>query len=586
MKKAVLPVVLIAFALAVSGCGSASYAAETQQTGALLSETVQEAPTQENTQDTEQASSLQLLDASEMFTDRDMEIGYDDDSSIRISLNGESASCSSQAVQISGGTVTITQDGTYILSGSLNDGTVVVDAPDTAKLQLVLDGVDISSSGSAAIYIVEADKVFITTAADSENSLENGGEYIAVDDNNIDAVIFSKTDLTLNGSGTLTIHAGAGHGIVSKDDLVLTSGSYEIEAASHGISGKDSVRIANGTFSIVSGKDGIHSENSDNAELGFIYISGGSFNIDAQGDGLSAASAMQIDGGDFDISTGEGSASVTMKTDSMGLAFRENSQSLESETEESISQKGLKCDGSISVSGGNFTTDTSDDSIHGGGDILISNGTFVLKSGDDAIHSDAAVKISNGDISISYCYEGIEGLSLTIDDGSYNIQSEDDGLNAAGGVDSSGFGGSRPGQEQFSSDSQSFITINGGKFAIVSKGDCIDSNGDLTINGGTLDLTCSGSGNTALDCDGQYSNNGGQVNTNDGSENNLGQTGGGMGGHGGGRAPGDMAASENVGRPEGLQSQDGMETPQEMEPPEVGGQGMRPGGDDNTHVDG
>lgn len=175
---------------------------------------------------------------------------------LSISLNGDSASCSSQAVDISGSTVTISQEGSYILSGSLNDGTIVVDAPDTAKLQLVLDGVDISSSSSAAIYILEADKVFITTAAGSENSLNNGGEYVAVDDNNIDAVIFSKADLTLNGSGTLSINAEAGHGIVSKDDLVLTSGSYEIEAASHGLSGKNSVRIANGSYTIVSGKDG------------------------------------------------------------------------------------------------------------------------------------------------------------------------------------------------------------------------------------------------------------------------------------------------------------------------------------------
>ena len=294
-----------------------------------------------------------------MFTDRDMEIGYDEDSSVLISLNGDSASCSSQAVDISGSTVTITQEGCYILTGSLNDGTIVVNAPDTAKLQLVLDGVDISSSSSAAIYILEADKVFITTAAGSENSLNNGGEYVAVDDNNIDAVIFSKTDLTLNGSGTLNINAEAGHGIVSKDDLVLTSGSYEIEAASHGLSGKNSVRIANGSYTIVSGKDGIQSENSDDGELGFIYISGGSFDIDAQGDGLSAACAMQIDGGDFDICTGEGSASVTMKTDSMGFGSWSESQSRESETEDTVSQKGLKCEGSIAITGGSFVTDTA-----------------------------------------------------------------------------------------------------------------------------------------------------------------------------------------------------------------------------------
>ena len=179
----------------------------------------------------------------------------------RITLSGGSASSDSDAVQISGSTVTITDEGTYILSGTLNDGMIVVSAEDTDKIQLVLDNVEITSSDSAAIYVLEADKVFITTASGSENSLANGGEYVAIDDNNIDAVIFSKSDLTLNGAGTLTINAAAGHGVVSKDDLVLTSGAYTITAASQGLSGKDSVRIANGTYTITSGKDGIHAEN-------------------------------------------------------------------------------------------------------------------------------------------------------------------------------------------------------------------------------------------------------------------------------------------------------------------------------------
>src|SRR5699024_8716295 len=124
------------------------------------------------------------------------------------------------------------------------------------------------------------------------------------------------------------------------------------------------------------------------------------------------------------------------------------------------------------------------------------------------------------------CYEGIEGLSITIDAGTYNITSADDGLNAAGGADSSGFGGRMPGQEGFGGSCDSFIVINGGEFVIVSSGDCIDSNGSLTINGGTIDLTCNGNGDTALDCDGTYTNNGGTLTTNDGSENNPGQMGG------------------------------------------------------------
>lgn len=513
-KKAILLLMLAAL-FVLSGCSSinamessVSSSSETSQTGSL------ELVSTENSTD--------------MFTDRDMEVGYDEETSAQITLSGDSASSDSDAVQISGSTVTITDEGTYILSGSLNDGMIVVNAEDTDKVQLVLDGVQITNSTSAAIYVLEADKVFVTTASGSENTLANGGEYVAIDDNNIDAVIFSKSDLTLNGAGTLTISAEAGHGIVSKDDLVLANGTYDITAASHGISGKDSVRIANGSYTIVSGKDGIHAENTDDTSLGFLYIGGGDFEITAEGDGISASAYLQIEDGTFHITTGEGSASVTMTTDTMDFGQRGGFQTETTTTEEedSVSQKGIKADGSITITDGSFVTDTVDDSIHAGGDILISGGEFELRSGDDAMHSDTAVAIQNGTFTIAYCYEGIEGLSVTIDSGTFDITSVDDGINSAGGADSSGFGGGRPGQEQFSASSDSFIIINGGTLTVVSTGDCIDSNGSLTVNGGTLDLTCNGSGNTALDCDGTYTNNGGDVTTNDGSENNPGQMGG------------------------------------------------------------
>lgn len=464
---------------------------------------------------------------SDMFTDRDLEIGYDEETSSEIILSGDGASSDSDAVEISGSTVTIIDEGTYILSGNLDDGMVIINAEDTDKVQIVLDGVRITNSDSAAVYVKEADKVFITTTGDSENTLMNGGEYVEIDDNNIDAVIFSKADLTLNGAGILNISAKAGHGIVSKDDLVLTSGTYDITAESHGLSGKDSIRIANGSYTISAGKDGMHAENTDDNSLGFLYIAGGMFVIDADGDGISAGGDMQIEGGDYTITTGEGSASVTMTTETVdnnrpGGEINETTVS-EEEDDDTVSQKGVKADGMITVTDGSFIIDTSDDSVHAGGDIFVSGGEYELKSGDDAIHSDEDITVDDGTFSISYCYEGIEGLSITINGGTFEIYSEDDGLNAAGGADSSGFAGGGPGQEQFSSESESYITINGGTFVIVSVGDSVDSNGDLTINGGTLDLTCNGNGDTALDCDGTFSNNGGDVTTNDGSENNPGQ---------------------------------------------------------------
>lgn len=542
MKKRKYLCWLLALAFLLSGCAAAQ-AEDTKGS--------QEDTTQEDTVPT-------TVSVSQMFSDSDLEVGYDDLTSAHITLSGTTATCDSDAVQISGSQIILTEEGTYILSGSLEDGMVIVDAEDSAKVQLVLDNTQIGSSTSAAIYVRSADKVFITTAPDSQNTLSNGGEYVAIDDNNIDSVIFSKADLTLNGSGTLTISAAAGHGIVSKDDLVLSGGTYEITAASHGISGKDSVRIASGSYTITSGKDGIHAENADDTTLGFLYIEDGTFTIHAQGDGLSAGVYLQIEGGDFSVTTGEGSASVTLETDSMGFSPGSFGAPADSTTEEddTVSQKGVKADGTLTISGGSFQIDTVDDAIHANEDLLITGGEFHLSTGDDGIHTDTALTIQDGTFTIPYCYEGIEGLSITIDGGTYDITSADDGLNAAGGADSSGFGGRMPGQEGFGGSSDSFIVINGGEFVIVSTGDCIDSNGSLTINGGAVDLTCNGSGNTALDCGGTYANNGGTVTTNDGSENNPGQMGGQPGDRGQGGQPGGMGVRPGgMGQDPGSQEQ-------------------------------
>ena len=194
--------------------------------------------------ETQSAQSL-LSDTEQLFDDRDDDTGFDESESIKIQFNGDSGVCDDSSVQILGGTVTITEGGVYILSGVLNDGMIVVDAPDTDKVQLVLNGVEITSASSAAIYVKACDKVFVTTGEGTSNQLVNGGSYEAIDDSNIDAVIFSKSDLTLNGTGTLIISGTAGHGIVSKDELVITGGTYEITAGEHGISGKDSLCIAN-----------------------------------------------------------------------------------------------------------------------------------------------------------------------------------------------------------------------------------------------------------------------------------------------------------------------------------------------------
>lgn len=259
---------------------------------------------------------------SDMFTDRDSDPSYDEKSASTITFSESGVSSSSDSVTISDSsttsndaadsdtndttdssctTVTISEAGTYILTGSASNAQVIIDADKETKIQLVLDDLTLSCKSSAPIYVRKADKVFITLADGSSNTLSTTGEFVAIDDNNIDAVIFSKDDLTLNGSGSLTINSPYGHGIVSKDDLVVTSGTYTMTCAKHGLSGKDSVRILDGTFDLTVTKDGIHASNDDDENLGYIYIAGGTFTINSDDDGMHADSTLYIEDGTIDI---------------------------------------------------------------------------------------------------------------------------------------------------------------------------------------------------------------------------------------------------------------------------------------------
>ena len=210
----------------------------------------------------------------EAFSKRDLSGEYDTAEAVPISLNGATAEASSEAVQISGGTVTITAAGTYILSGSLDDGSVIVDATKDDKIQLVLNGVSIQSSDYAAIYVKQADKVFVTLADGTVNTLTNGGSYTQTDENEVDAVVFAKDDITFNGTGTLRISAKAGSGVVGKDEVTITAGVYEITASEHALRAKDSLAIADGSFTLYAQEDGLHAENGDDESLGNIYIAG------------------------------------------------------------------------------------------------------------------------------------------------------------------------------------------------------------------------------------------------------------------------------------------------------------------------
>ena len=446
MKRKVVLAFLLTGALVLSGCSKTNNSNETSSGS------------------TSTDSSAQGIDVSNMFSDRDKEIGYDEENSTVIKLSDDSTTCDSDAVQISGNTVTIIDEGTYILSGTLTDGMVIVDAEDTDKVQLVLDGVDITSAESAAIYVREADKVFITTASDSQNTLTNGGTYTAIDDNNIDAAIFSKSDLTLNGAGSLTITAKAGHGVVSKDDLVLTSGTYQIDAASHGLSGKDSVRIASGSYTIVSGKDGIHAENADDTSLGFVYLADGTFDITSDGDGISAGNWLQADGGVYTVKAGGGSENVQKSDGEWQFGPGQKTESTDTTEEDTVSMKAIKAAGELILKGGKYSLDSADDTIHSNANITISDGEFTLASGDDGIHADSATTISGGTIDITESYEGIEGLSIDITGGETYVSGPTNDGNSA--LDYNGTG-----------------TVTGGIFIAAGSSGMAENFGDSSTQG-------------------------------------------------------------------------------------------------------
>ena len=479
-----------------------------------------------------------MIDESEMFSNRDFETDYDEQTSAMITLNGNTATSDSDAITISDNKIMISEEGTYIFTGTWNNGMIVVNAKDTQKVHIVLNNASITSTSSAPLYILEADKVFVTLAPGTYNTLANGGTFTAMDDNNIDGVVFSKQDLTFNGSGNLTVSSPADHGIVCKDDLVFTSGTYVVNSASHGLDANDSIRITNASLTVASGKDGIHAENSDDTSLGFVYIKDGTFDISAEGDGLSAGTYVQIQGGTFDIVSGGGSENASSQTSNswgnymggpggMGgpgsMGDRHNPHSQQSDSgnasdsdENSTSIKGIKATENLVINGGTFTIDSADDAVHSNASISISGGTFDIASGDDGFHADETLSITSGTIQITKSYEGLEALDIKVSGGDIKLVASDDGLNAAGGTDASGYGGVR-GNEQFggpsgmggpggmapgSGNSNGSIVISGGNLYVNASGDGIDANGSLEISGGYTVVVGPTHGDTAtLDYD-------------------------------------------------------------------------------------
>ena len=399
---------------------------------------------------------------------------------------------------------TIDKAGKYLVAGTISDGQLTIDAGEDDDVTLILDGVSITNSDGAAIYVKQVGNVTISLAEGSENTLISSSFS---DDGDTDAAVYAKDDLTLNGAGKLTITSTGGHGVNAKDTLVIESGTYEITAENHAVKVKDSLTMSGGALTLVSGKDGIHAENKDDTTLGNVTITGGSLNVTSDGDGVDTAGTLTITGGDFGITTGGGSPE-TISNGGNSFGFGKTSSS-STDSSDTTSMKAFKSDGELHISGGTFRIDAYDDSVHSNSSVTIDGGDFDILTGDDGFHADETLTINDGTIVIGRCYEGLEGKDVVINGGDVTLTASDDGINAAGD-DSSGFAGMF-GKDIFSAG-DNCITINGGTIRINASGDGIDSNGDFIMTGGEVCVSGpTSSADGALDYNGNAAISGGII---------------------------------------------------------------------------
>lgn len=506
---------LLASSLAFGGCGTAvtssssvnAESARTESTGetsADNADTTSESTDSENAM--ESASDINFdLELTEStidteFTDREKSGSYKASEAVKITLNKTTATVSGSGAKADGSTITITEEGVYVVSGTLEDGQIIVDASDSDKVQIVLDGVHINCETNAAIYVREADKVFITLAENSSNTLGDGNEYTQIDDNTVDGVIFSKSDLVCNGTGSLTIEADYKHGIVSKDDLVITGGTYKIAAADNGITAKDQIKILDGSFDIDAANSAVKAKNTDDTELGNIYIAGGIFTIEAEQDGFHATGSIVVDDGTITVNSGDDGFHADLDTVIHGgtILVEKSYEGLEGKR--------------VVVNGGDITINASDDGINAAnsgddGANAINPGANAAGSGDDdsnaaSSNNDSSAAINSGDdSSISGAADGKEPPQMPPDteNGSDMQPSQDfdpenapSGGNAPqnfdpGNAPSDGDAPQKmqggPGGE---GNSELYIKITGGTLTVSADGDGLDSNGSLLVTGGTL----------------------------------------------------------------------------------------------------
>ncbi|WP_071131422.1 carbohydrate-binding domain-containing protein [Enterococcus timonensis] len=553
-KRKIISILLVSTSILLAACQSSADATDSSTTTDSTTAAV-------DTSDVTMTA-LALEKEDDLYGDYKEEDYNDDETTVdtTITLADDTATIDGSGASLKGTTLSITKGGNYLISGTFT-GTIEVNT--TEEVHFILDGVTLTNETGPAINIIEAEKVIVTLAKDSENTISDGADYAAVGSDDPNAAIYSKTDLTFNGSGELTVEGNYDNAIQSKDDLTFIAGTYQITAVNNAIKGKDKVAILDGDFTLTTTSgDAIQASNADETDKGFVAIDGGTLVVDSGSDGIQAETALYVQNATVDITTDT--------------------------TDETLSAKGLKAGNNLVVDSGTIKISTVDDGLHSDGDVTVNGGDFTIASGDDGIHAEVNLTINAGTIDVTDSVEGIEGENIVINDGVVNIVASDDGVNAAAAstttttgatenteqtvpedaqgqapsdlpatddqtaitegdaptdsevpTENGGTPPERPDRDESATgenadatsgqqptggqmgggggggmmeDDGSTLTINGGTLTVDAQGDGLDSNGDIIMTGGTVTVNGpTNSGNGTLDYGGTFEISGGTL---------------------------------------------------------------------------
>lgn len=446
------------------------------------------------------------------YTDRDKRDTYDEASATKITLQGESIELEGDGASVEGSCVTVTSEGTYVVSGELTNGQLRVNTGDTEKVQIVLAGAQIHNETGAALFIEQTDKCFITLAADTNNVLSDGAEYaLAEGEDEPNAALFSKDDLTINGSGELAVTGNYQHAIYSKDDLVITGGTFDIAAVEDGLRGKDCLKILSGTFTVDAGEDCLKSSRDDDPARGFVCIDGGTFSLSAGDDAIHGETYLRVSNGDIEVSKcNEGLEAMVVQLDEGDIHVVSEDDAINAAAPSDATNDQVD---PATADQGTPSQDTRDEELvpnrnmQPQGERESSLEKSSDREGKDGQTLGDTSMEPPTDISVRPD-EGSESPGENRDDGS-SLRSLDDSGQEGGGIDSqrqTNNGGPTEGNENCQ------LIINGATLTLEAKGDALDSNGSLEINGGTVFVTGpTSNGDGALDYALDATCNGGQI---------------------------------------------------------------------------